>query len=187
MTRLHTLIIYPSSSSSDCSIFDHLALPALRTLELGGDLNIEQLGALIGRLACALTEMHLRDQTAVETIGYLNLSGSIERLTIEFGDHWGERFMMADADAENTYCSELFGFFSSGGLPTLKALSFDKFPMAVDAYWLHPMLCSRREAPGVANLESFRLVFKHSDLGCSEYHISQLRALLTQGLNIHIE
>jgi hypothetical protein len=188
MTKLHTLIIYPSSSSSNCSIFDHLALPALRTLELGGDLNIEQLGALIGRSACALTEMYLHDQTAVETIGYLNLSESIERLTIELGDDWRERFMEEeDADAENTYCLELFGFFSSGRLPALKALSFDEFPMTVDAYWLQPMLGLRREANGAANFESFRLVFKHSALGCSEYHVSQLRALIAQGLNIHIE
>ncbi|KAJ7236168.1 hypothetical protein C8J57DRAFT_1728321 [Mycena rebaudengoi] len=165
MTKLHTLIIYPSSSSSNCSIFDHLALPALRTLELGGDLNIEQLGALIGRSACTLTEMHLHDQTAVETIGYLNLSESIERLTIELGDDWRERFMEEeDADAENTYCLELFGFFSSGRLPALKALSFDEFPMTVDAYWLQPMLGLRREGNGAANFESFRL-----------------------GLNIHIE
>ncbi|KAJ7227657.1 hypothetical protein C8J57DRAFT_1481561 [Mycena rebaudengoi] len=49
MTKLHTLVIHPWSISSNCSIFDHLALPALRTLELGGDLNTEQLGALIRR------------------------------------------------------------------------------------------------------------------------------------------
>jgi hypothetical protein len=179
MTKLHTLIIYPWSSSN-CPLFNHLALPALRALEFGS-LEVEQLRALVRRSACAIIKMHLHDQMAAETIGYFDLSESIERLTIEFGGKW------RDVVAESSYCSELFGFLSRGALPALKALSFDGFPMAVDAYMLQAMLCSRRRIHRIADLESFRPRFSDSAQGCSEYDVSQLRALIALGLNIHIE
>ncbi|KAJ7266537.1 hypothetical protein C8J57DRAFT_1717891 [Mycena rebaudengoi] len=181
MTKLHTLIIYPSSYDWNHPLFNHLTLPALRALEFG-HLDIEQLRALVRRSACAIIKMHLHDQTAAETIGYLDLSESIERLTLAFsGD------ALDDVVAESSYCEELFGFLSRGVLPALKTLSFDGFPMAVEASILQFMLCSRREIHGVANLELFRLRFNHSVRGCSEYHVSQLHALIAQGLYIHIE
>ncbi|KAJ7262929.1 hypothetical protein C8J57DRAFT_1630723 [Mycena rebaudengoi] len=166
MTKLHTLKI-DSTSSSNCHFLDHLILPALRTLELGYRPHIGPLRTLIARSSCALQAMHLYDRTAEEIIDCLKLSESLKHITIEFGYLWEARFAEQEdfLEIENAYCSDLFGFLGEPQLPALKSLSFDGFPMALSTVLLQEMLESRRKAPGVANLESFRLVFDHSVLG----------------------
>jgi hypothetical protein len=111
MTKLHTLIIYSWSSSSNFPLFNHLALPALRALEFG-DLDIEQLRALVRRSGCAIIKLHLHDRTAKGTTEYLALSESIERLTLEFRYKFhGSMRLLRAATAQNYSVSSPGGDF----------------------------------------------------------------------------
>ncbi|KAJ7262944.1 hypothetical protein C8J57DRAFT_1470904 [Mycena rebaudengoi] len=111
----------------------------------------------------------------------------------KFSDVWAGRFSNYSSndhsELEDQYCLSVFGFLRQRGhLPALKSLSFVDFPMAIDAARLTPMLNSRRQSCGVANLESFKLVFKRpAQQGYEEAHVSELRALVDRGFNIHIE
>ncbi|KAJ7263005.1 hypothetical protein C8J57DRAFT_445682 [Mycena rebaudengoi] len=189
MTKLHTLKMHYSAPLYNCRLFDRLTVPALRALDIQYDQDIEPLRSLISRSSCALQELYLRDRTAEETISCLEVAQSVEHLTIEFGDDWRERFR-EEADrfeAESRYYGKLFFFLERGQLPALKSLSFLQFPMAVDTASLQSMLSSRRETRGVANLESFRLVFADLARGYKEDDVYALRALVDDGLNIYIE
>ncbi|KAJ7262986.1 hypothetical protein C8J57DRAFT_1719207 [Mycena rebaudengoi] len=190
MKNLHTLI-HPSSSWGPLYF---LTAPALKTLELGYPTGSDRdaLLSLVSRSSWTVQALHLHDQTAEEIIDTLEQFKSLEYLTIQFGDVWDNRisrYRNGLVEIEDEYCSSVFGFLEKRGqLPALKSLSFIDFPMAMDADLLTSMLNSRHQSHGVANLESFKLVFGHpAEEGYEEAHVSQLRALLDHGLNIHIE
>ncbi|KAJ7262995.1 hypothetical protein C8J57DRAFT_1630906 [Mycena rebaudengoi] len=128
---------------------------------------------------------------ADEVMDSLRLFESLEQLTIQFGGVWDNRISRfhRNFEIEDEYCASVFSFLEKRGrLPALKSLSFIDFPMSVDTALLTSMLDSRRQSHGVANLESFKLVFKHPEQeSYDEAHVSQLRALVDHGLNIHIE
>ncbi|KAJ7262983.1 hypothetical protein C8J57DRAFT_1630867 [Mycena rebaudengoi] len=191
MKNLHTLRIDPSSS---WGLLHFLTVPALKTLELGypDDSDLDSLLSMVSRSSCAVQVMHLHDHTAGELMDSLRLFESLEHLTIQFGIPWVDRFWGTSRidrfESEDEYCSSVFGFLKERGqLPVLKSLSLVDFPMAIDAALLTSMLDSRRQTHGVTNLESFKLVFEAPAKGYEEAHVSQLRALVDRGLNIHIE
>ncbi|KAJ7262992.1 hypothetical protein C8J57DRAFT_445630 [Mycena rebaudengoi] len=193
MKNLHTLRINPSSS---WGLLHFLTVPALKTLELGCpvDSDLDSLLSMVSRSLCAVQVMHLHDRTAEELMDSLRLFESLEHLTIQFGNLWHQRFSdyagnSWQSEIEDDYCSSLFGFLKKRGqLTALKSLNFVNFPMSIDAALLTSMLNSRHQSRGVANLESFKLVFGHpAEEGYEEAHVSQLRALVDHGLNIHIE
>ncbi|KAJ7262987.1 hypothetical protein C8J57DRAFT_1513223 [Mycena rebaudengoi] len=185
--NLHTLRLHPSSF---WHLFDFLAVPALKTLELGfpieSDLDI--LLSFISRSSCTVQVLHLHNQAPEEIVECLQLFESLEDLTIQYGDLWHTRFEEEYyLKIEDEYCPIVFGFLKERGqLPALKSLSFVDFPMAIDTALLTSMLNSRRRSRGVANLESFKLVFTHPE-GYEEAHASKLRSLVDRGLSIHIE
>ncbi|KAJ7262982.1 hypothetical protein C8J57DRAFT_1513216 [Mycena rebaudengoi] len=191
MQKLQTLRIDPSSH---WGLLDSLTAPALKTLELGHPIgsDLDDLRSFTSRSSCPVQAIHLHDQTAEEIIDSLELFESLENLTIQFSDFWHERaedYSSGNYDIEDEYCSSVFGFLEKPGqLRALKSLSFVDFPMAVDTALLTPMLNSRRQSLGVANLESFKLVFERpAQEGYEEAHASKLRTLVDRGLSIHIE
>ncbi|KAJ7262999.1 hypothetical protein C8J57DRAFT_1183717 [Mycena rebaudengoi] len=191
MKNLHTLI-HPSSSWGPLYF---LTAPALKTLELGYPTGADRdaLLSLVSRSSCTVQALHLHDQTAEEIIDTLEQFKSLEYLTIQFSDVWDKRISRLNRNGlfeiEDEYCSSVFGFLEKRGqLPALKSLSFIDLPMAVDTALLTSMLDSRRQSHGVANLESFKLLFGHpAEEGYEEAHVSQLRVLVDHGLNIRIE
>ncbi|KAJ7243953.1 hypothetical protein C8J57DRAFT_1364734 [Mycena rebaudengoi] len=132
--------------------------------------------------------MHLYDRTAGETIECLELSESLEYLTLEFTEEWVERFIEEEDDSEREKeYAFLFHFLCRGTLPALKSLSFHEYPMHMEASLLDSMLKSRCEVHRVTKLESFRLVFDHPAQRYSEDHAYNICSLVAHGLNIHIE
>ncbi|KAJ7262990.1 hypothetical protein C8J57DRAFT_1719209, partial [Mycena rebaudengoi] len=192
MRKLQTLRIDPSSS---WGFFNSLTAPVLKTLELGYPMGSDRaaLHSFTSRSSCPVQAIHLHDQTAEEIIDTLMLFKSLEHLTVQFSDWWHERAedysSSGNYDIEDGYCSSVFGFLEKPGqLPALKSSSFIDFPMAMDAALLTSMLDSRRQSLGVANLESFKLVFERpAQEGYEEAHASKLRTLVDRGLSIHIE
>ncbi|KAJ7243960.1 hypothetical protein C8J57DRAFT_1191488 [Mycena rebaudengoi] len=194
MKKLHTLRFDPCSA---WELLYFLTAPALKTLELAfpteSDDDLDALCSFISRSSCTVQALHLHDHTAKELMDCLQLFESLEQLTIQFGGVWNARLSDYDKDdhfeLEDQYCLLVLGFLKERRqLPALKSLSLVDFPMAIDAALLTSMLNSRRQSCGVANLESFKLVFKHqARQGYEELHISELRTLVDDGLNIHIE
>jgi hypothetical protein len=190
MKNLHTLIYL----SSSWGLLHFLTVPALKTLELGYPTGSDRdtLLSLVSRSSCTVQALHLHDQTAEEIIDTLEQFKSLEYLTIQFSDVWDNRISRfhrnGHFEIEDKYCTSVFGFLEKRGqLPALKSLSFIDFPMVMDAALLTSMLDSRRQSHGVANLESFKLVFgQPAEEGYEEAHVSQLWALVDHGLNIHI-
>jgi hypothetical protein len=181
MENLHTLRLHPSSF---WHFFEFLAVPTLKTLELGfpieSDLDI--LLSFISRSSCTVPVLHLHNQAPEEIVECLQLFESLEDLTIQNGNLWhtrcGEEYY---SEIEDDYCPIVFGFLKERGqLPAVKSLSFVDFPMAIDTALLTSMLNSRRRSRGVANLESFKLVFTHPE-GYEEAHASKLRSLVDRG------
>ncbi|KAJ7262970.1 hypothetical protein C8J57DRAFT_1719195 [Mycena rebaudengoi] len=173
MKNLHTLRIDPRSSS--WGLLHFLTVPALKTLELGYPVvsDLDSLLSMVSRSSCAIQVMHLHDHTAEELMDSLRLFESLEHLTIQFGIDWGR---------------EVLGPLQVRLFPNRRPIFPAYFPMAIDAALLTSMLNSRRQSYGVANLESFKLTFKHpAQQGYEEVHVSELRALVDHGLSIHIE